>query len=127
MRTRTITAVAGSAVAGAVVALAPLAPAMAEKSVELYTNGARGSFYGYDQPKGEAIQIKDKAKDGLGARAYLHWSSTKSASVTVTSGFGHTATKDLAIPEGTKVDLQVCYVNKSGVDVRCSKSVRGEA
>jgi hypothetical protein len=70
--------------------------------------------------------VGDIAKDRKGARAYLHWAGGDSASVYV-AGYGEPlATRDLSIPEGTKVTLTLCHT-KNGLDVECSDAQWAEA
>ena len=83
----------------------------------------------YFDHHGEWLTACDTWYDGRGVRAYLHWSSTESASVTDTSSYGGATLcegTNLSIPEGTTVWLQMCYTNNL-IDVRCSDSQRAEA
>jgi nitrogenase molybdenum-iron protein alpha/beta subunit len=89
---------------------------------EIRTSGAWAKF----DDLGEKLMVGDIAKDGKGARAYLHWDRNKSASVYV-GGYGEPLdTKDLAIREGTKVTLTVCHT-KHRLDVECSDPQWAEA
>ena len=89
---------------------------------EIRTAGAWAKF----DDLGEELIVGDIAKDGKGARAYLHWPGGNSASVHVAGYAKPHAERDLSIREGTKVTLTVCYT-KRGVDVQCSDPQWAEA
>jgi hypothetical protein len=79
------------------------------------------------QHDGEKLQAYDAKEGGYGVRAYLHWSSTESETVTAdrSTGSGF-AQKNLSIRERIPVELTICHT-KNGVDVKCSLSQTGEA
>ena len=56
---------------------------------------------------------------GGGVRAYLNWTGGNSASALDEGLDTKQAHRNLAIPEGTKVTLTMCYTN-NGLDVKCS-------
>ena len=89
---------------------------------EIRTAGAWAKF----DDLGEHLMVGDIAKDGKGARAYLHWAGGNSASVHVAGYAKPLDKRDLSIREGTKVTLTVCYTKK-GVDVQCSDFQWAEA
>ena len=79
---------------------------------------ARGSASFND--RSEIVTANDTKKDGIGIQAFLFWNGR---SVTVTDGNGANNspnTKNLSIPEGTKVKLKLCYVN-NGTVFKCSR------
>jgi hypothetical protein len=96
--------------------------ASAGETEEIKTKGGEVIFFDFDN----TIRATDALPDGKSVRAYLHWSSTESASVLDKKFDSKSASKPLKIREGTTVWLQMCYVKK-GVDVQCSKSQRAEA
>jgi hypothetical protein len=89
---------------------------------EIRTTGAWAKF----DDLGERLMVGDIAKDGKGARAYLHWAGGNSASVYVGGYAEPLDTRDLSIPEGTNVTLTVCHT-KRRVDVDCSDFQWAEA
>jgi hypothetical protein len=82
--------------------------------------------------RGERLTAADNLEDGLGIRAYLHWSEygvEQSAYVTDRRGADGgpwVVDKDLDIREGVTVQLTMCYTD-NGEDVMCSYAQRGEA
>ena len=69
----------------------------------------------------EIVTANDTKSDRMGVQAFLFWSGR---SVTVTDGNGANNspnTKNLSIPEGTKVKLKLCYVD-NGVVKKCSRA-----
>ena len=84
--------------------------------------------YGYVEFKayGEVLRAVDSFGDGRGVRAYLNWGGSNSASVTDNGFDGSPKSRNLSIPEGTKVSLTMCYTKKN-VDVSCSDYKLGEA
>lgn len=85
---------------------------------KISTKKAAASFH----HKGDITRVKDKAKDGLGARAYIQFKYKGSwyTGWTSAAGKGKTNSLNLNIPEGRKVYLTLCYTNK-GKDTTCSK------
>lgn len=75
------------------------------------------------EAQGEKITA-GRLSDRYGVRAYLHWSRTKSASVT--AGRLYKRSKNLAIRERTTVSLTMCYT-KNGHIVTCSGRRLGKA
>lgn len=75
---------------------------------------------------GEVLTASDDWHDGYGVRAYLHWGGNQSAGVTDDGPEPYPESRNLSIPEGTKVSLTMCYTN-NGADVRCSDYELGEA
>lgn len=84
---------------------------------------ARGMAHFYNI--GETIEARDFAKDGYGIRAHLFWAGGNHASVWA-GGKGEVKTKDISVPEGTTVYLQLCYTD-GGKDFQCSKTQKGRA
>jgi hypothetical protein len=110
-------------VVGAVTLLGLSVPtASAGSYEEIRTSGAWAKF----DDLGEDLMVGDIAKDGKGARAYLRWAGGNSASVYVGGYAEPLDTRDLSIPEGTKVTLTVCHT-KRRVDVECSDFQWAEA
>ena len=97
-------------------------PGSAGSYEEIRTAGAWAKF----DDIGEHLMVGDIAKDGKGARAYLHWAGDNSASVYVGGYAKPLDRRDLSIPEGTKVTLTVCYT-KRRLDVQCSDFQWAEA
>ncbi|HWM10793.1 MAG TPA: hypothetical protein VNO82_15670 [Solirubrobacteraceae bacterium] len=108
--------------ATSIAALLCTSTASAGSSEEIRTSGAWAKF----DDLGEDLMVGDIAKDRKGARAYLRWAGGNSASVHVSGYAKPLDTRDLSIPEGTKVTLTVCYT-KRGVDVQCSDFQWAEA
>jgi hypothetical protein len=110
----------------AALALAFSAPAAhAGSDQEIRTDRGQVAF----DHHGEWLTACDENADGYGVRAYLRWSSTKSAQVTDYDSYGGATlceSKNLSIPEGTTVWLTMCYTDNR-VDVKCSKSQRAVA
>jgi hypothetical protein len=76
--------------------------------------------------RSEIVTANDKKRDGFGIQAHLFW---KGRSVTVTDGGGNDGipnTKNLSIPEGTRVSLKLCYVDNDVVK-KCSRVQRATA
>jgi hypothetical protein len=68
---------------------------------------------------GEILKVWDVRKDGLGVRAHLL--EVGSSRVTDRGVGGGPKSKNLSIYEGAKVELRICYIDKSGDTVRCSQ------
>jgi hypothetical protein len=108
-----------------IAAVGVLVPAMLGLTVSAASAGsdesittARGSASFND--RSEIVTANDTKKDGMGIQGFLFWNGR---SVTVTDGNGANNspnTKNLAIREGTKVSLKLCYVD-NGVVKKCSR------
>ncbi len=90
--------------------------ATAGESEEISTK--RGAvWFNHD---GDRLYAIDTNVDGMGVQAFLTWNRTRSASVSDRGAHGPPKPRNLDIPEGTIVDLQMCYFRNSGL-VKCSK------
>jgi hypothetical protein len=69
---------------------------------------------------GDRLYAIDTKVDGMGVQAFLTWNRNRSASVVDRGAHGPPKPKDLDLPEGTIVDLQLCYFRDSGL-VKCSR------
>jgi len=69
---------------------------------------------------GDRLYAIDTKVDGMGVQAFLTWNRTRSASVSDRGAHGPPKPKNLDIPEGTILELQMCYFRNSGL-VKCSK------
>jgi hypothetical protein len=77
----------------------------------------------------ERITAEDKLADGLGIRAYVHWTAFTVDSeefVTNRRGAKTVVDRDIAVHEGIKVWLTMCYT-QNGEDIACSYAQRAEA
>ena len=104
--------------------------ASAGQSQEIATGGGSVVF----KHRGERVLAYDERRDGWGVTAYVHWTDRRTGrfhredAFDGRSGGGH-ARRNLKIPEGTKVDLTMCY-EKRGRDGElgdCSDTQHAEA
>jgi hypothetical protein len=117
----------------ALAALGAGAPAAsAGESEWIDTNGGKVSF----NHRGEWLMALDeRTGDGYRVRAYLRWPvfgglidrAQVTDDPTIGSLGGPASFANLAIPEGTNVEIVLCYTNLSGGIVRCSRPQRAEA
>jgi hypothetical protein len=77
----------------------------------------RGAVWFND--RGDRLYAIDTKVDGRGVQALLTWSG-RSASVLDGGAHGPPKSKNLDIPEGTIVELRMCYFRHSGLG-KCSK------
>ena len=86
--------------------------------------------YGYVtfDSEGERLAAGDLWPDGRGVRAKLTWfeDGVKHIEAVTDGSEGLESSRNLSIPEGTTVFLQLCYT-RDGVDDTCTKSQRAEA
>lgn len=121
---RTVRALALASVAALTITATAAVPAQAaegEGGKPQRISTARGMAHFYNI--GETIEARDFKKDGYGVRAHLFWEGGNHASVWA-GGKGEVVTKDISIPEGTTVSLQLCYTD-GGKDFQCSKTQKG--
>jgi hypothetical protein len=103
-------------------ASAPVASAGSDERIDVKYGYARFDSHG------ETLAAGDIHKDGIGVRARLGWEDASGPhTVSVIDTFeGYESSKDLSIPEGTTVYLQLCYVRGSQ-DLNCTRVQAAEA
>jgi hypothetical protein len=109
-------------------ALTVTVPAAHASQQRIRTNGGVVEFFnvrsGGPADDVESISAHDKRRDGVGVRAYLNWSDERGlhrASVTDPKSTGGGDADDVAVPEGTAVVLNMCYIDEGRI-TRCSCS-----
>lgn len=83
----------------------------------------RGAVYFYHW--GDKLRVSDYKKDGYGVRGYLI-ANGKKYSVYTGAGKDTGHEKTINLREGTRVFIQLCYT-KNAADVKCSRTVEGQA
>jgi hypothetical protein len=104
-------------------ASAPAAPAGESESIE-----TRRGAVTFDHLV-ERVTAEDKLRDGLGIRAYVHWTAFGVDSerfVTNLRGADTVVDGYVAVRERIKVWLTMCYT-QNGEDIACSYAQRAEA
>ena len=102
--------------------------ASAGQSQEIATGGGSVVF----SHRGERLLAYDERRDGWGVVAFLLWVDDRTGrlhreeAIDGRSG-GGPARRNLKIPEGTKVDLTMCYEKRDGRLGDCSDTQYGEA
>jgi hypothetical protein len=122
----TITRRIGLLAALAVAALGASAPAaLAGESESIETRRGAVTF----DHRTERLTAEDKLGDGLGIRAYVHWTAFTFDSeefVTNRRGADTVVDRHIAVRERIKVWLTMCYT-QNGEDIACSYAQRAEA
>ena len=103
--------------------------ASAGQSQEIATGGGSVVF----SHRGERVLAYDERRDGYGVAAVLLWQDDRTHhfhNVQVIDGRsgGGPARRNLKIPEGNKVEMEMCYTNNGEVDPdKCSETQVAEA
>jgi hypothetical protein len=102
--------------------------ASAGQSQEIATGGGSVVF----EHRGERLLAYDERRDGWGVAAYVLWEDRRTGrlhreeAIDGRSG-GGPARRNLKIPEGTKVELTMCYAKHDGELGDCSDTQYAEA
>jgi hypothetical protein len=100
-------------------------PALAGENEQISTEGGSVVF----THRGEILLAEDERRDGYGVGAFLTWNDDfggHQAKVVDGHAGGRPARRNLSLPEGTTVWLEICYT-KHGRGVKCSLTQRAEA
>lgn len=106
-----------AAVASLALTVFGLSASLASASQSQNISTERGAVW-FDH-NGDRLYAIDTKVDGMGVQAFLTWNRTHSASVVDRGAHGAPVPKNLDLPEGTILELQMCYFRDSGL-VRCS-------